>query len=94
MRKAREASGRHIISRMPRSYTNLIHHIVFSIRERRPLITVAREMRLNVSTSQMPGVERYIAGQKKHHSKRMFRDEFVQMLMVNEIEFDEKYLWT
>jgi putative transposase len=47
-----------------------------------------------VSTSQIPGVERYIAEQKKHHSTRTFRDEFVQMLTVNEIEFDEKYLWT
>jgi putative transposase len=150
---------------MPRSYRNLIYHIIFSTRERRLLITVDREERLfeyiggiirglggvclaingvadhihvlcklrpdkslsdvirdlkanssgwmhdvfpnmedfawqngygafTVSTSQIPVVERYIAQQKNHHSKSTFRDEFVQMLAVNEIEFDEKYLWT
>ena len=31
---------------MPRSYTNLIYHIVFSTKDRRPLITAARQERL------------------------------------------------
>ena len=31
---------------MPRSYTNLIYHIVFSTKDRRPLITSEREERL------------------------------------------------
>jgi len=31
---------------MPRSYTNLIYHIVFSTKDRRPTITVEREQRL------------------------------------------------
>ena len=31
---------------MPRSYTNLIYHIVFSTKERRPLITPERQERL------------------------------------------------
>lgn len=31
---------------MPRSYTNLIYHIVFSTKDRRPLITGARKDRL------------------------------------------------
>lgn len=31
---------------MPRSYTNLIYHIVFSTKDRRPTITAKRELRL------------------------------------------------
>lgn len=31
---------------MPRSYTNLIYHVVFSTKERRPLITPERQERL------------------------------------------------
>jgi len=31
---------------MPRSYTNLIYHIVFSTKNRQPLITLEREERL------------------------------------------------
>ena len=48
----------------------------------------------SVSSSQVPCVQRYIANQEEHHKKRTFRDEFVQMLKVNEIEFDERFLWT
>jgi putative transposase len=47
----------------------------------------------SVSASQVPSVQRYIANQEEHHKKRTFRDEFIQMLRVNEIEFDERFLW-
>jgi REP element-mobilizing transposase RayT len=47
----------------------------------------------SVSASQIPAVSRYIANQERHHTKRSFHDEFVEILRVNEIEFDEKYLW-
>ena len=150
---------------MSKTYTNLLYHIVFSTRERRPLITLDRRPRLyeylggtirglggislaiggiedhlhllaklrpdkalssvlrdlkanssgwmhdvfpeisefswqngygafSVSSSQVPSVQRYIANQEEHHKKRTFRDEFVQMLKVNEIEFDERFLWS
>jgi len=46
-----------------------------------------------VSSSQVPAVSNYIANQELHHKKRSFRDEFIEMLQVNEIEFDEKFLW-
>ena len=149
---------------MPKSYTNLLYHIVFSTRERRPLITPGRKSQLyeyvggtlrglggislaiggiadhlhllaklrpdkalsrvlcelksnssgwmhavfpdakdfswqngygafTVSASQIPVVSRYIANQEQHHAKQTFRDEFIQILRVNEINFDEKYLW-
>ena len=150
---------------MPKSYTNLLYHIVFSTRDRRPIITAQRRPRLydyiggiireiggislaiggvedhlhllaklrpdkalsnllrdlkanssgwmhsvfpdardfywqkgygafTVSASQVPVVSRYIANQERHHRKRSFRDEFVGMLRANEIEFDERYLWS
>jgi putative transposase len=46
-----------------------------------------------VSKSQVPVVSKYIANQERHHKERSFRDEFIEMLRVNEVEFDEKYLW-
>ena len=149
---------------MATSYTNLLYHVVFSTRERRPLITPERRPRLyeylggaiqgeggislaiggiednlhllaklrpdkplsdllrvlkanssgwmhdvfpdardfywqngygafSVSTSHIPAVSKYIANQEQHHKKRSFRDEFIEMLRINRIEFDEKYLW-
>ena len=46
-----------------------------------------------VSASQIPAVSKYIAEQESHHHKRSFQDEFIQLLRVNEIEFNEQYLW-
>lgn len=150
---------------MPKSYTNLLYHLVFSTRDRRPIITIDRRPRLyeyvggiirelggislaiggiddhmhllsklrpdkslsevlrvlkcnstgwmhdvfpdakdffwqkgygafTVSTSMVPAVSRYIANQEQHHMKRTFRDEFIDLLRVHEVEFDEKYLWS
>jgi len=45
-----------------------------------------------VSASQVEKVQRYIAEQEIHHAKRDFRDEFVELLVKNRIEFDERYL--
>ena len=148
---------------MPDSYTNLLYHIIFSTKDRRPLITdlyqprlydyiggtirglggfslelngtedhvhvltklrpdkalsdVLRELKANasgwmhdvfpdldkfswqrgygaftVSQSNVDEVRRYITNQKEHHKKITFRDEFIQFLKANEIEYDERYL--
>ena len=145
------------------SYTNLLYHIVFSTKDRQPLITPDYEVRLydyiggtirelggislalngtedhlhllaklrpdralsdalrkvkanasgwmhrvfprledftwqrgygafTVSQSNVREVSEYIARQKQHHQKISFRDEFIQFLIANEIEFDERYL--
>ena len=150
---------------MPKSYTNLLYHLVFSTRDRKPIITAERRPRLyeyvggiirecggislaiggmeehmhlltklrpdralsdilrdlkanssgwmhdvfpdakdfswqkgygafTVSTSLVPAVSAYIANQEQHHKKRSFRDEFIEMLRVNEVEFDERFLWS
>ncbi len=146
------------------SYVNLIYHIVFSTKDRKPIITEKYQARLHeyiggiirkqggislaingvedhvhvlaklrqdkalsdmirdfkanasgwmhdvfpelkdfawqngygaftVSASQIQAVRKYIAEQEIHHHKRSFQEEFVQLLCVNEIEFNEQYLW-
>lgn len=47
-----------------------------------------------VSASQVEKVRKYIAEQEIHHTKQTFQTEFVKMLRANQIDFDEKYLWT
>lgn len=45
-----------------------------------------------VSQSNVVGVQGYIAGQEEHHKRVSFRDEFIQLLKANGIEYDERYL--
>jgi putative transposase len=47
----------------------------------------------SVSFSQVESVETYIAGQEEHHRKVSFQDELRQMLRLNKINFDERYVW-
>ncbi len=148
---------------MSDSYTNLLYHIVFSTKDRRPLITPDYEVRLydylggtirkmggislelngtedhihllaklrpdcalsdvlrdlkanatgwmhdvfpslkhfswqrgygafTVSQSNVQAVRRYIARQKEHHQRISFRDEFIQFLQENGIEYDERFI--
>ncbi|WP_258137800.1 hypothetical protein [Mucilaginibacter phenanthrenivorans] len=34
-----------------------------------------------------------ILNQKEHHSKSTFREEYLQILKSNDVEFDEKYIF-
>ena len=148
---------------MPDSYTNLLYHVVFSTKDRRPLITPEHEPRLynyiggivrsaggislalngtedhihlltklrpdcalsdvlrdlkanatgwmhdvfpslknfswqrgygafTVSQSNVEEVRNYIARQKQHHRKTSFREEFIQFLQENGIEYDERFI--
>ena len=45
-----------------------------------------------VSQSNVDEVRRYIANQKEHHKRTTFRDQFIQFLQANQIEYDERYL--
>ena len=47
----------------------------------------------SISPSHRKSVERYIDGQKEHHLKVSFQDEFRRLLKKYEIEFDERYVW-
>ena len=148
---------------MSQSFTNLLYHLIFSTKERRPLIKpeyqprlydyiggiirgtggislgidgtedhvhvlaklrpdralsdVLRDLKANatgwmhdvfprlsdfywqrgyaaftVSQSNLRQVQRYLAGQKEHHQKVSFRDEFILFLKANGIEYDERYI--
>jgi len=45
-----------------------------------------------VSQSNVEEVRRYIARQKEHHRKVSFRDEFIQFLQANRIEYNERFI--
>jgi REP element-mobilizing transposase RayT len=148
---------------LSQSYTNLIYHIIFSAKDRQPLITdtiqsrlydyiggtirrqggvslaingtedhvhllaklrpdkalsdVLRDLKANASgwmhdlfpelkdfswqrgysaftvgRSDIKQVQGYIARQKEHHQKQSFRDEFIEFMRLNGIEYDERYL--
>jgi REP element-mobilizing transposase RayT len=45
------------------------------------------------SKSQIDTVVKYIINQDNHHKKKSFKDEYLEMLRKNEVEFDEKYVF-
>ncbi len=47
----------------------------------------------SVSHSAVAKVYLYILKQEEHHQKKNYRDELLKFLKINEINFDEKYLW-
>jgi REP element-mobilizing transposase RayT len=46
-----------------------------------------------VARPRIDTVIRYIAKQKEHHKVQGFKEEFIEMLIRAEIEYDEEYLW-
>jgi REP element-mobilizing transposase RayT len=47
----------------------------------------------SVSESQVPVVVQYIKEQEKHHRKLSFKEEFIRILKLHGVEYDERYLW-
>jgi REP element-mobilizing transposase RayT len=45
------------------------------------------------SHSQLDRVYKYILNQEKHHHKKTFREEYLEFLQKNEIEFSDQYLF-
>jgi putative transposase len=45
------------------------------------------------SRSQIADVYYYIENQESHHRKRTFREEYIDILIKNEIEFDQQFLF-
>ncbi len=43
--------------------------------------------------SQLDNVIAYINNQEKHHQKKTFKDEYLELLQKYNIEYDEKYLF-
>lgn len=48
----------------------------------------------SVSQSKVEAVSRYIENQKIHHRNQTFKEEYIQFLKENGIDFNEDYLWT
>ena len=48
----------------------------------------------SVSYSQYSSVYEYIESQEDHHRRRTFEEELTSLLKRNEIEYDERYLWS
>jgi len=45
------------------------------------------------SRSQIDGVVKYIIHQKQHHTKKTFREEYLDMLRDYAVDYDEKYIF-
>jgi putative transposase len=45
------------------------------------------------SKSQTQTVINYINNQEEHHKKRSFKEEYLEILQKNDVDFDEKYLF-
>ena len=45
------------------------------------------------SRSQIDSVVKYIINQKQHHSKKTFREEYLEILRDYAVDFDEKYIF-
>lgn len=47
----------------------------------------------SVTPSGIEDVKRYIDSQHEHHRKKNFQEEYREFLRVNEVEYDERYVW-
>lgn len=47
----------------------------------------------SVSPLGIEGVKKYTLNQEKHHKKKSFKEELVELLDASGIEYNEKYLW-
>ena len=45
------------------------------------------------SKSQLDAVSKYIENQEKHHSKKTFREEYIELMKKFSVEFDSKYIF-
>lgn len=46
-----------------------------------------------VSTSQLERVKRYVLDQELHHKKKTSKEEYIEMLKLAGVEYDDRYLW-
>jgi len=46
-----------------------------------------------VSASLLETVKKYIARQEEHHRKKTFQEEYLELLKLSGVEYDERYLW-
>ena len=47
----------------------------------------------SVSPGHVDALVKYIENQNEHHSKIIFKDEYLRILKKNNVDYDERYLW-
>jgi putative transposase len=47
----------------------------------------------SVSVSQVENTIAYILGQREHHRKKTFQDEYIAFLKKHNVEYDQRYIW-
>jgi REP element-mobilizing transposase RayT len=47
----------------------------------------------SVSPANISKVSNYVLNQEKHHRKKTFVEEYIELLELSGIEYDERYLW-
>jgi putative transposase len=47
----------------------------------------------SIGRSNVAALKRYIAGQKEHHRRKSFEEEYETFLQKYGVEYDEKYVW-
>ena len=47
----------------------------------------------SVAPNQLEFVNKYILNQKEHHKNKTFKEEYIELLLENNIEYDEHYIW-
>lgn len=47
----------------------------------------------SLSKSNLDAVTEYIARQEEHHRRKDFKTEYIELLTMHGISFDERYLW-
>ena len=89
---------------MLQSLSSILIHLVFSIKtvSSKWIKTKSREFRnfhwqkgygaFSIGQSNVAALKRYIRGQKQHHRRVTFEDEYRNFLERYEIEFDERYV--
>ena len=48
---------------------------------------------ITVSPSQIERVRRYVLNQEMHHQRKTFQEEYLELLKLSAIEYDERYVW-
>jgi len=48
---------------------------------------------LTVSPSQIERVKNYVLNQEMHHRRKSFKEEYIELLKLSSIEYDERYVW-
>jgi putative transposase len=47
----------------------------------------------SVSPSNIEGVKGYVLNQVKHHRRKTFQEEYIELLRASGLAYDERYLW-